>query len=66
MGSTRKSVLEFHGNGIVVCLEGLKPQAPSVKRQATSKARQIDARRYVLLTQATSHKPQASSFKQPD
>ena len=73
---TRINVLDFHGNGNVVCLGGLKPQAASV--------RQIDARQYTLLTQAPSTKPQAlmsgsglltpgpgakhqaPSFKQPD
>jgi len=63
MASTRKPVLEFHGNGGVVELAGLELQATSIKHQATSKARQIDARQYVLLTQAPSHKHQASSTK---
>ena len=34
MASTRIPVLDFHGNGSVVCLEGIKPQAPSHKLQA--------------------------------
>ena len=34
MASTRIPVLNFHGNGSVVCLEGLKPQATSSKLQA--------------------------------
>jgi len=61
MVSTRKPVLDFHGNGNIVHLEGLKPQAQSSKPQAPS-VRQIDARQYVLLTgleKATSHKHQA-------
>ena len=63
MASTRRiPVLNFHGNGNIVHLGGLKPQAQSSKPQAPSKARQIDARQYVLLTgleKATSHKHQA-------
>ena len=55
---TRINVLDFHGNGNVVCLGGLKPQAASSKQQAPS-VRQIDARQYTLLTQASSTKPQA-------
>jgi hypothetical protein len=64
MASTRRiPVLNFHGNGGIVCLEGLKPQAPSAKLQASSKARQNVARQYVLLTQAPSTKLQATSIK---
>jgi len=62
MASTRKPVLDFHGNGGIVCLEGLKPQAQSSKRQAPS-VRQNVARQYVLLTQAPSTKLQAPSTK---
>ena len=86
----RIPVLDFHGNGNVVCLEGLKPQAASSKLQAlmsgsglltpgpgakpqAPSVRQIDARHFVLLTQAPStklqapsFKPQAPSVKQPD
>jgi hypothetical protein len=40
MASTRIPVLDFHGNGSVVCLAGLKRQAPSAKPQATSAKRQ--------------------------
>jgi len=73
MASTRKPILEFHGNGGVVQLEGLKQQA----RGACDK---LSQRQFDLLTkapsskhqasshklQATSFKPQAPSFKQPD
>jgi len=34
MATTRIPVLDFHGNGSVVCLAGLKQQAPSLKLQA--------------------------------
>jgi len=52
MASTRIPVLDFHGNGSMVCLEGLKPQATSSKRQASS-----------AKPQAPSAKPQATSAK---
>ena len=61
-----KKILEFHGNGSVVEVEGLKRQAgeaPSTKLQASStrSVRQIVARQDVLLTEAPSAKPQAPS-----
>ena len=62
---SRVNVLDFHGNGSIVEVEGLKPQAgeaPSTKQQASS-VRQIVARQYVLLTQAPSSKLQAPSAK---
>lgn len=65
---SRVNVLDFHGNGSIVEVEGLKPQAgeaPSTKLQASStrSVRQIVAGHYVTLTQAPSTKPQASSIK---
>jgi len=62
MASTRKPVLDFHGNGNIVHLEGLKPQAQSSKPQAPS-VRQNVARQFVLLTKAPSTKLQATSIK---
>ena len=63
-----KKILEFHGNGSIVDTGGSKHQAeeaPSFKRQASSAkpVRQIVARQYVLLTEATSTKHQATSAK---
>ena len=63
-----KKILEFHGNGSVVEVEGIKRQAgeaPSTKLQASStrSVRQIVARQYVLLTEAPSAKPQAPSTR---
>ena len=65
---TRINVLEFFGNGSIVHTAGLKRQAgeaPSTKLQApsTRSVRQIVARQFVLLTEATSTKPQAPSAK---
>jgi len=59
MSNRRIPVLEFFGNGSIVEVEGLKPQAgeaPSTKLQASSAkpVRQIVARQYVLLTEAPS------------
>ena len=53
---SRVNVLDFHGNGSIVEVEGLKPQAgeaPSTKLQASStrSVRQIVAGHYVTLTQ---------------
>ena len=61
-----KKILEFHGNGSVVEVEGIKRQAgeaPSTKLQAsrTRSVRQIVARQYVLLTEAPSTKLEAPS-----
>ena len=66
MSNRRTPVLEFFGNGSIVEVEGLKPQAgeaPSIKRQAPSSkpVRQIVARQYVLLTEAPSTKLEAPS-----
>ena len=71
MSNRRTPVLEFCGNNSIVDTAGLKRQAgkaPSTKPQASSAkpVRQIVARQYVLLTEATSPKLQAPSFKQPD
>ena len=57
MASTRIPVLDFHGNGSVVCLEGIKPQATSSKRATNCRAT------IRPLTQAPSAKPQATSAK---
>ncbi len=73
---SRVNVLDFHGNGSIVEVESYKHHAlmsgsgllalgPGAKPQAPS-VRQIDARQYVLLTQAPSTKLQATSIKQPD
>jgi hypothetical protein len=66
MSNRRTPVLEFFGNGSIVEVEGLKPQAgeaPSIKLQASSAkpVRQIVARQYVLLTEAPSSKLEAPS-----
>jgi len=64
MASTRIPVLDFHGNGSVVCLEGIKPQATSHKLQASSSKRATNCRATIRpLTQAPSAKPQAPSAK---
>jgi len=64
MASTRIPVLDFHGNGSMVCLEGLKPQATSSKQQASSYKRATNCRATIRpLTQAPSAKPQATSAK---
>ena len=66
MSNRRTPVLEFCGNGSIVDTAGLKHQAreaPSTKHQASSAklVRQIVARQYVLLTEATSTKLEAPS-----
>ena len=79
MASTRIPVLDFHGNGSVVCLEGIKLQAsskPQAKRDSTgalpgkaestvaSSKRATNCRATIRpLTQAPSPKPQATSAK---
>ena len=57
MASTRIPVLDFHGNGSVVCLEGIKLQATSFDRDSTG-ALPGNAESTV-----TSSKQQASSSK---
>jgi hypothetical protein len=57
MASTRIPVLDFHGNGSVVCLEGIKPQATSRKRATNCRAT------IRPLTEAPSAKLQATSAK---
>ena len=59
-----KKILEFHGNGSVVEVEGIKRQAgeaPSPKRQATSSKhakRATNCRALICLSLYTLHQPQ--------
>jgi len=62
MATTRIPVLDFHGNGSMVCLAGLKQQASSHKRSATQQVLY-----QVMLkaqSQAPSNKRQAPSVRQ--